>query len=111
MMSVDCIQCYDIVSILPILLHPTQHIILVSPEGSVTVEAVNMRLLYDPNESATLRCMASGGPNNTFMWFFNGESIVNEKDTLYVTELDGGEYICQVSNAAGSENASIIIDR
>ena len=80
-----------------------------SPEGSVTLEAVNMTLLYDPNEPATLNCMASGGPNNTFMWFLDGESINETANTLVLSEVDGGEYTCQVSNAAGSENASIIL--
>ena len=74
------------------------------------VEAVNMTLLYDPNESATLNCMASGGPNNTFMWFLDGELIEDEVDnTLTLSEVEGGEYTCQVSNAAGRENASIIL--
>ena len=69
-----------------------------------------MTLLYDPNEPATLNCMASGGPNNTFMWFLEGESILNETaNTLVLSEVAGGEYTCQVSNAAGSENASIIL--
>ena len=82
----------------------------VSPEGSVSVEAMNMTLLYDPNESATLICMASRGPNNTFMWFFNGELIENvTMDTLTLNQVDGGEYTCQVSNAAGSGNASITL--
>ena len=69
-----------------------------------------MTLLYDPNEQATLNCMASGGPNNTFMWFLDGESILNKTaNILVLSEVDGGEYTCQVSNAAGSENASIIL--
>ena len=69
-----------------------------------------MTLLYDPNELATLNCMASGGPNNTFMWFLDGESILNETaNILVLSEVDGGEYTCQVSNAAGSENASNIL--
>ena len=81
----------------------------VSPEGSVTVEAVNMTLLYDPNESATLNCMASGGPNNTFMWFLGGDLINETSNTLVFSEVEGGEYTCQVSNAAGNENASITL--
>ena len=69
-----------------------------------------MTLLYDPNEPATLNCVASGGPNNTFMWFFDGELIENElDDTLALSEVEGGEYTCRVSNVAGSENASVIL--
>lgn len=82
----------------------------VSPEGSVRVEALNMKLLYDPNESTTLSCLSSGGPNNTLMWFLDGDLLEDELGaTLNLTELDGGEYTCQVSNRAGSENASIIL--
>ena len=82
----------------------------VSPEGSVTVEAVNMTLLYDPNEPATLTAsMASGGPNNTFMWFLDGDLINETSNTLVFNEVEGGEYTCQVSNAAGNENASITL--
>jgi membrane carboxypeptidase/penicillin-binding protein PbpC len=81
----------------------------VSPKGSVTVEAVNMTLLYDPNEPAALNCMASGGPNNTFMWFLDGDLINETSNTLVFNEVEGGEYTCQVSNAAGNENASITL--
>ena len=74
------------------------------------VEAVNMTLLYDPNESVTLNCMASGGPNNTFMWYLDGVLIEDEVDnTLTLSEVEGGGYTCQVSNAAGRENASITL--
>ena len=80
-----------------------------SPEGSVTVEAVNMTLLYDPNESTTLNCMASGGPNNTFMWYLDGELRNETSNTLVLSEVEGGEYTCQVINPAGRENASITL--
>ena len=72
--------------------------------------ALNTTLFLDPNESATLNCMASGGPNNTFMWFLNGELIKDKVDsTLTLSDVEGGEYTCQVSNAAGKENTSIIL--
>lgn len=82
----------------------------VSPEGSVAVEAVNMMVLLDPNEEATLNCSASGGPSNTFMWFFEGQPIEGATtDILNLNQVEGGKYICQVSNVAGRENASIIL--
>ena len=68
-----------------------------------------MTLLYNPNEQTTLNCMASGGPNKTFMWYLDGELINETSNTLLLSEVEGGEYTCQVSNAAGSENASIIL--
>ena len=68
-----------------------------------------MTLLYDPNQPATLNCMASGGPNNTYMWFLDGELSNETSSTLVLSEVEGGHYTCQVNNAAGSENASIIL--
>lgn len=82
----------------------------VSPEDSVAVEAVNMSVLFDPNEEATLNCNASGGPNNTFLWFFKGQLIEGATtDVLHLSQVEGGKYICQVSNVAGRENASIVL--
>lgn len=92
------------------ILNVAYYITSVSPEGSVTVEAVNMTTFYDPNETATLNCMASGGPNNTFVWFLDAKVIENEvANTLTLSDVEGGEYTCQVSNAAGSESASITL--
>ena len=83
---------------------------VVSPEGSVEVEAVNMSVLFDPNEEATLHCRASGGPNNTYLWFFNGEVIQGATtDVLSLNQVEGGEYTCQVNNAAGSENVKLLL--
>ena len=68
------------------------------------------RILFNPNEAAILYCRANGGPNNTFLWFFNGE--IFERATtgiLNLSEIEGGEYTCQVSNIAGSENDSVIL--
>ena len=74
------------------------------------METENGFLLYDPNEPATLNCMASGGPNNTFMWFLDGELIEMElSNTLNLIQVEGGEYTCEVSNAAGSESASLVV--
>ena len=82
----------------------------VSPEGSVSVEAVNMSVLFDPNEAVTLNCMSRGGPNNTFLWFFDGQVIESATtDVLSLDQVEGGEYTCQVNNAAGSENARIVL--
>ena len=84
--------------------------VTVSPESSVVVEAANMTVLFDPNEEATLNCQASGGPNNTFLWFFEGEVIERATtDILNLNQVEGGEYTCQVSNAAGSENAKLVL--
>ena len=82
----------------------------VSPVGSVSVEAVNMSVLFDPNEAVTLNCMSRGGPNNTFLWFFDGQVIESATtDVLSLDQVEGGEYKCRVNNAAGSENARIVL--
>ena len=67
---------------------------------------MNNTILFDPNESTVLNCIASGGPNNTFEWFIDGDLIENASDTLTLNEVVGGEYTCRVSNAAGTGNAS-----
>ena len=67
-------------------------------------------MLFNPNEAAILNCRASGGPNNTFLWLFNSEIIVGVTNSiLNLNEVEGGEYTCQVSNIAGSENDSIVL--
>ena len=81
----------------------------VSPEGSVELTSINNRTLYLPDEEVTLNCNARGGPNNTFTWFFDDEVIQNTMDTLTIHSVEGGQYTCQVSNTAGSENASITL--
>ena len=81
---------------------------VVSPEDSV--ELVTERILFNPNEEAILNCRASGGPNNTFLWYFNDEIIERETtDILNHDEVEGGEYTCQVTNIAGSENDSVVL--
>ena len=81
----------------------------VSPESSVEVQVTNNTVLFDPNERTTLDCIASGGPNNTYEWFIDGDLIENATDTLNLIQVIGGEYVCQVSNAAGSGNASVTL--
>ena len=82
----------------------------VSPEGSVEVESMNNTLLFDPNEPAVLTCTARGGPGNTYRWFFNSGLIEDERaDNLNLIEIEGGNYVCRVDNAAGSGSTSILL--
>ena len=61
--------------------------------------------------SVTFDCSALGGPDNTYLWMMNGDTLGNES-TLIVMDIDassGGNYTCTVSNAAGNDSASITL--
>ena len=71
---------------------------------------MNQVVLFQANEPTTLHCNARGGPNNTFLWFFNDVTIQNASmDVLKLDEVEGGEYTCRVSNAAGSDEAKMTL--
>ena len=71
---------------------------------------MNNSVLFVPDEGTILSCIASGGPENTFEWFLDGEVIENATiATLTLNQVVGGEYTCRVSNPAGSGNTSIIL--
>ena len=74
------------------------------------MSAMNDSVLFAPNEAAVIDCTASGGPNNTFMWFYEGNRIEGvSTNTLNLIQVEGGNYTCQVRNAAGEEKASIVL--
>ena len=74
------------------------------------MEVMNNIVLFDPNEAASVNCSASGGPDNTYMWFLDGQVIEGRiTESLNLNQVEGGSYTCQVRNAAGSENASIVL--
>ena len=62
----------------------------------------------------TLNCSAQGGPDNTYQWQQNGTDLDNETmQNLAITQIssaDGGEYTCVVSNAAGNDSASTVLN-
>ena len=62
----------------------------------------------------TLTCEASGGPGNVFMWtkFLEYEVVANSSviNISVITAFDGGVYSCNVSNAAGYEEANVTIN-
>ena len=84
----------------------------VSPEESVSVSPLNM--VFNRGDNVTLNCSAQGGPDNTYQWQRSGTDLDNEAmQTLTITQIsamDGGEYTCVVSNAAGSGNASTLLN-
>ena len=84
----------------------------VSPEGSVSVFPLNM--VFNRGDHVTFNCSAQGGPGNSYQWQWNGTDLDNETaQTLTVSQIsaaDGGEYTCVVSNAAGNDSASTLLN-
>ena len=69
-----------------------------------------LNTVFSQGDNIALICTAFGGPDNTFQWEMNGNIIGNDS-MLEVMDIDassGGNYICTVSNAAGSGSASTI---
>ena len=83
----------------------------VSPEGSVEVSPLNQT--FNQGDTVTFTCSARGGPDNTFQWLRNGTELVNEtSERLFIPAIifmDGNEYTCVVSNAAGNESVSTFL--
>ena len=85
-----------------------------SPEGLVTIEPMDI-IKRDFGDTHTFICRTEGGPSNSFNWKFNGRlaenaeiesTLTNSTLTIdSVTAEDGGEYVCTVSNFAGSDSA------
>ena len=83
----------------------------VSPEGSVSSSP--SPVLVSQTHNTTLNCSSSGGPDNMYQWFHEGSILPGETNpTLTLTDVmvsNEGNYICRVSNAAGSENSTTAI--
>ena len=78
-----------------------------SPEDGVLIKpSANVPTSFNATESIT--CLARGGPNNMFEWSKQG-MIVSKSDVLQLTMItgsDGGLYVCNVTNDAGSGTAN-----
>ena len=80
----------------------------VSPEGSVAVpprmEVSSIR------GNVTFSCSAQGGPDNGYQWQYDGVVLMDETNTTLTIDdigaVNGGNYTCVVSNAAGSDSAT-----
>ena len=77
-----------------------------SPQGSVIVIPTNPSA--NQNDNITLNCMAQGGPNNTFQWSLNSQTLPGEtnQDLTLLQVTTGGVYSCTVSNAAGMDSST-----
>ena len=82
-----------------------------SPEGSVAVSPE--MVIADVGGTVTFTCSAQGGPDNTYQWQNDGSDLMNETDTTLVisniTAMNGGNYTCVVSNAAGNDSATAVL--
>ena len=82
-----------------------------SPEGSVSSSL--SPVLVSQTHNTTLNCSSSGGPDNMYQWFHEGSILPGETNpTLTLTNVmvsNEGNYICRVSNAAGSENSTVVL--
>jgi len=62
----------------------------------------------------TFNCSTLGGPGNTYQWQLNGTDLDNETmqslTIPHVSATVGGEYTCVVSNAAGNDSASTLLN-
>ena len=82
-----------------------------SPEGSVAVSP-EMEIA-GVGETVTFNCSAQGGPINTYQWQKDGQDLMNETDTTLtvsnISAMNGGNYTCVVSNAAGNDSATAVL--
>ena len=78
----------------------------VSPLGSVVVDPVNFTV--NETDNVTFMCSGEGGPGNRYAWFFGGTGRSNTTvlEVSNIAAENGGDYICEVSNAAGSGRQS-----
>ena len=87
------------------------HYFAVSPQGSVSVSPPV--LIANLGETITFACTGEGGPNNTYQWFKDDQTLplyMRANLTLsLVNSTHGGEYTCLVSNAAGNESVTTVL--
>ena len=69
--------------------------------------------LYSQGDQLQLNCSSEGGPQLEYTWIFSGSIITNANSNILtidnITTSNGGNYICNVTNNAGSDNNTITI--
>ena len=67
--------------------------------------------MYPQGDQLILRCLSEGGPQLEYSWLFSGEEIATTPILTInnVSDSNGGEYTCNVTNEAGSESDTIIV--
>ena len=70
-------------------------------------------VLVSQTHNTTLNCSSSSGPDNMYQWFHEDSILPGETNpTLTLTDVmvsNEGNYICRVSNAAGTGNSTTTI--
>uniref|UniRef100_A0A1X7VCC1 Ig-like domain-containing protein n=1 Tax=Amphimedon queenslandica TaxID=400682 RepID=A0A1X7VCC1_AMPQE len=86
--------------------------VTVSPEGSVNISSNGTDTKI--GDTVRLVCSSRGGPNNQYSWTYHSsnETIGNEPELiLAIDSVDQfGEYKCSVSNKAGTDNSTSIVN-
>ena len=82
-----------------------------SPEGSAAVSP-EMEIPI-VGGIVTFTCSAQGGPDNTYQWQRDEQDLMNETNTTLtvsnISAMNGGNYTCVVSNAAGNDSATAVL--
>ena len=68
---------------------------------------------YFERDSVYLHCYSSGGPDNVYQWLINNRPLNSPYDLyrpIVRADEDGGIYTCNISNPAGSNSSSIVIN-
>ena len=103
-------RCKKLMCLIP---GPSPYAVIPVIHAGVTLVTVN------EGETAILDCNATGSPTPTVSWFHSslpvpilGETRIQQadNDSLIVTSVsgeDGGVYVCQAQNIAGSETATL----
>ena len=67
--------------------------------------------LYSQGQRLILNCASEGGPQLEYIWIFSGSKIANTAILMIdnVNTTNGGDYICNVTNNAGSGTDNITV--
>ena len=86
--------------------------LVVSPEGSVNISSNGTDTKI--GDTVRLVCSSRGGPNNQYSWtHYSSNEVIGDKPEL-ILAIDSvdqfGEYKCSVSNEAGTDNSTSIVN-
>ena len=85
--------------------------IIVSNRGTVVISPTNGS--FNIGDDVSLTCSGMGGPRNMFRWYRNDTELLGQNDAtltlVNITVDDGDEYMCVITNAAGSSNTTTFV--